>query len=240
MKERPNRVKDLTGVKFGRLTVISLAPRPWKADSEWNCKCECGNSVRVRGGNLKNGHTTSCGHCLTIEQYDTYYSAIVKNGQSFLFDKEDLPLILSYSWSMDKFGYVHGCEGKTRFKLHRLLMGNPKEVVDHINGNPSDCRKSNLRITSQHRNTFNSALPKNSTTGFKGVCWDKKEKKYMAHIHPNGKMKFLGYYNSPIDAALAYDKAAFLYFGEYARPNFMKGEIPNEQQKEVLELERAG
>lgn len=51
----------------------------------------------------------------------------------------------------------------------------------------------------------------------------------MAHIHPNGKTKFLGYYDNPIDAAIAYDKAASIYYGEFARLNFP---IKNEERNE--------
>ena len=47
---------DLTGKKFGNLTVISRAENKGKSVA-WNCVCDCGNSVIVTGSNLKNGHT---------------------------------------------------------------------------------------------------------------------------------------------------------------------------------------
>lgn len=155
---------------------------------------------------------------------------VCKNGRTFLFDAEDLALVNERAWSVGKDGYVHGTiEGQT-IKLHRLLLNAPSDmVVDHINGVPSDCRKQNLRIGSQHQNTMNCSIPKNSKTGFKGVCFDKRRGKYMAHIHPGRKTKFLGYYESPIEAALAYDKAASFYFGSFAKLNFMKEEN-NESQ----------
>ena len=232
------RLKDITGQTFGRLKVIEIAPKPWKNDAEWLCQCECGNVARVRGAYLRSGHTKSCGHCLSIKNCGAYCRATIKNGRSFIFDTEDLPFILRYSWSVTSQGYVLGAyKNKKPFKLHRLLLDNPDGVVDHINGNPSDCRKSNLRVATQHQNSFNSTLPKNSTTGYKGVCWDKKHNKYMAHIHPNGKMKFLGYFDNPIEAALAYDEAAFLYYGQYAKPNFKKEELNSEK---FLELEESG
>ena len=57
------RVKDMTGMKFGRLTVVSLNEEVSKQKKKlhWNCKCECGNEVIVRGDSLRNGRTTSCG-----------------------------------------------------------------------------------------------------------------------------------------------------------------------------------
>ena len=55
-------LQDLTGLKFGRLTVIERAPSKGK-DTRWRCKCDCGNEVVVRGNDLKRGATQSCG-CL--------------------------------------------------------------------------------------------------------------------------------------------------------------------------------
>ena len=55
------RVKDLTGMKFGRLTVIKECGRDKYGQALWLCRCECGNKVVVRGGNLRRGNTTSCG-----------------------------------------------------------------------------------------------------------------------------------------------------------------------------------
>lgn len=54
------RLKDLTGQKFGRLTVIERAPNKGKK-TMWRCKCDCGNETVVAGGNLTNGHIVSCG-----------------------------------------------------------------------------------------------------------------------------------------------------------------------------------
>ena len=63
MKEMINtgRLKDLTGMKFGRLTVIERRGSDKHKKALWLCKCDCGNEVIVRGSNLKDGFTTSCG-----------------------------------------------------------------------------------------------------------------------------------------------------------------------------------
>ena len=81
-------------------------------------------------------------------------------------------------------------------------------------------RRANLRITTQHNNTFNSKLPKSSTTGYKGACFDKRKGRYMGHIHPDGRFRFLGYFDTAEEAGLAYDKAASRYYGQYAKLNF--------------------
>lgn len=54
---------DLTGMKYGRLTVLERAdiPASTSKGARWLCRCDCGNNVVVRAGNLKDGHTSSCG-----------------------------------------------------------------------------------------------------------------------------------------------------------------------------------
>lgn len=52
---------DLTGQRFGRLTVIDRAPDVKKGVPRWNCICDCGGKCIVTTGNLRNGHTKSCG-----------------------------------------------------------------------------------------------------------------------------------------------------------------------------------
>ena len=65
-----NKFKDLTGQKFGKLTVIEraedyISPKNGR-EVQWRCKCDCGRECIVRGHSLRNGHTTSCG-CAIIE-----------------------------------------------------------------------------------------------------------------------------------------------------------------------------
>lgn len=215
---------DMTGCRCGYLTVIAKGDVYRGYDTRWVCRCDCGNQTVVRGSFLRNGHTKSCGNCQRFSLENGAMRCIVKSGRSFLIDAEDLRMVQGIRWSVGKDGYVIGYRADGgKVKLHRLLMGaKPGEVVDHINGNPSDCRRNNLRIASQHKNTYNSKLPKSSTTGFKGVCFVKNKNRYMAHIHPNGTTVFLGYYEEPEEAAIAYDKAASFYFGEFAKLNFQK------------------
>ena len=57
---------DLTGQKFGRLTVIKTVGKTKSGGYRWLCQCDCSHYVSVDGYDLRTGHTKSCG-CLRIE-----------------------------------------------------------------------------------------------------------------------------------------------------------------------------
>ena len=62
-----SKIKNLVEQKFNKLLVISRAENTKQGRAQWNCKCDCGNSLIVRGSYLLNGHTQSCG-CLRKEK----------------------------------------------------------------------------------------------------------------------------------------------------------------------------
>lgn len=90
-------------------------------------------------------------------------------------------------------------------------------MVDHINGNKLDNRKSNLRICTDAENARNSSK---KSGNFKGVQWRSDKHKFRARIMDNGKEIFIGYFTNEIEAAKAYDTKAKELFGEFARLNF--------------------
>lgn len=102
--------------------------------------------------------------------------------------------------------------------LHRLIVGAKKgEVVDHINHNTLDNRKSNLRICTQSQNHMNrKGAQVNSTTGELGVHWDSKLKKFRARLQKDGKTYNFGQYKSIEEAIEARKAAAADMFGEFA------------------------
>jgi hypothetical protein len=97
-----------------------------------------------------------------------------------------------------------------------LEYGDGKSV-DHINGNPLDNRRENLRICTQQENSWNQRKRRTNTCGFKGVYWDKGAKKYQAQICKDGKRKYLGLFDCPEKAHEAYCKAAQELHGEFSR-----------------------
>lgn len=147
-----------------------------------------------------------------------------KTDRQILVDDEDFELVSSYVWYAHSYGYPvrTWMRNGVNFHqyLHRLVMKTDKNV-DHKNGNPLDCRKSNLRIATQRENTYNKKIAKNNMSGYKGVGLHKPTGKYRAYIGNNGKTTHLGLFENIEDAAIAYDIAAIQLFGDFARCNIL-------------------
>lgn len=106
------------------------------------------------------------------------------------------------------------------YLVHRLawlyIHGYFPEMIDHINGKRDDNRLCNLRSVTPQQNSWNSKRPENNSTGYKGVIWNSKVNKWQASIGLNGSTKYIGVFNSPIEAHTAYRNAAKLNFGDFA------------------------
>ena len=101
--------------------------------------------------------------------------------------------------------------------MHREMLSPPPGMdVDHINGNPLDNRRANLRVCTRSENNGNLRRPRHNTSGFKGVCWEKWSGKWKATIKVKGKSRSLGRFLTPEDAHGAYCAAARAVWGEFA------------------------
>ena len=92
-------------------------------------------------------------------------------------------------------------------------------VVDHIDGNGTNNRRTNLRLCTRAQNLYNSR-PRASRSQYKGVRFDKRTGKWIAEITHRGRKHYLGAFDNEIEAAQAYDRKAGELFGPYARLNF--------------------
>ena len=89
--------------------------------------------------------------------------------------------------------------------------------VDHINGDPTDNRISNLRLATRAENGRNRKISKANTSGYKGVWWDNARSRWRAAIRIDGVKTALGCFPDPETAHAAYCEAASKYHGEFAR-----------------------
>jgi len=111
--------------------------------------------------------------------------------------------------------------------------------VDHINGDPLDNRRANLRVVDAAQNQWNRKP--NAGSAYKGVSWHPRKAKWQVRIRAQRHRYFLGYYADPGYAAQVYDAASRLLHGAYAHLNFPQQLPTAEVQARVLAyLSRAG
>ena len=153
-----------------------------------------------------------------IDLYDKSYNVIAKA----IIDIEDISKVKNIKWRMNCNGYVINNSNTSMF-LHRRIL-NTDKMVDHINGNRLDNRKSNLRICNHSQNQMNA--------NYKGV-YDYNER-YIAKIKLNGKQKHIGVFDIYEEALYARWFAERIVFKEFA----FKKEEPKilESRKEEIQL----
>lgn len=237
---------DLTGQKFGKLTVIKRLPDHYTSGGnkvhKWLCKCDCGrdDGVICSTGDLNSKRRWRCTYCVRDEsaermsrknkKYNTYdlsgeYGVgYTSKGEEFYFDLEDYDLIKDYCWHKHHNYFVAKINGKST-GLHKLVMGDLENQydIDHIKTeNKFDNRKLNLRKTTRQQNNSNRKLSKNNTSGVSGVRWHSRDKVWEAWIIVNYERKYLGRYSNFDDAVNARKLAEEEYYGEYSYDNSQK------------------
>ena len=118
-------------------------------------------------------------------------------------------LVTGIRWSVWGGGYLQGFINGKNTLFHYLVI--PKingKQCDHINRKKNDNRKCNLRHVTRTENMLNIGLTKANTSGYVGVSWNIKNRKWMASIRIDKKSKNLGYYDDPKAAHQAYREAA--------------------------------
>lgn len=154
------------------------------------------------------------------------YIALTRHMLSVV-DEWNFEKLNARTWRADKRPTAHGRKfvARSNFGLmHRIILGisDPKIEVDHRNGDPLDNREENLRLATHAQNNMNVGV-KTSRTGYKGVEITRSGR-YSARIRENNRRHFLGTFSDPISAAKAYDTAARVLHGEFARTNFSEEE----------------
>ena len=133
-----------------------------------------------------------------------------------VYDAEDSILIESSNWCLTNGYPSRRRNGKTEYLHHLLKKIRPGLEVDHKNGNRLDVRRKNLRLITHHANTQNLKLSSNNQSGYRGVSWCKRDKRWKAYATIRGKQHFVGRFRTVLEAARSV--SAF-------RSKYMKGSV---------------
>lgn len=145
----------------------------------------------------------------------------LSQGKVAMVDDSDYDYLMKWRWFAQKSKQTYYASRNTNIRMHRVIMCTPEGMeVDHINGNGLDNQKYNLRNCTPNQNRINRMSNLNGSSKYKGVSICRKRGKAEANISKNGKNKFIGYFKTEVEAALAYDKKAKELHGEYAKLNF--------------------
>ena len=221
--------KDLTGKRFGILTVIKRdeehanPKNPLWRHTKWICKCDCGNYKSVFQNSLEVGGTKSCGcmHHKWIKKYNEYEHVdnstvrvlLTNCNESFICDADDWERLKEYCWSKGIAGYPEArINGKNRLLHHMILPDCPDGMVrDHINLNKMDNRKENLRVVTRSINNANKRY--RNKHGYRGIVWSHaKVKPYYVCEYINGKKIQHGGYT--LEEAIAKSKEIYGFLSE--------------------------
>lgn len=196
---------------------------------------------------------TATGQSLTIGSMPSPSRQVqLMTGEVAVIDEADWPVVSYFRWRYSRTGragphakkYVMAAIGSPRIYLHRIVMGSPKGAfVDHIDGDPLNCRRANLRLVTKEQNAQNRRAHRTEgrTSKFRGVSWDKKARKWQATIYGGGTLYRLGWFTDDQLAAAVYDDASFVLHGEYGTRNFpARTPQPIELRKPVKQPEDYG
>ena len=137
----------------------------------------------------------------------------LSQGKVALVDADDYDNLCKYKWhavkSPKRKNYWRACrvENYKTISMHSEILQVPDDkFIDHINHNPLDNRKANLRECTITQNNWNTR-PYGKTSNYKGVYWHTRNKRWRATVWKDGRQIFLGNFVDEHDAARAYNKA---------------------------------
>ena len=162
-----------------------------------------------------------------VQPLDKPYRFIpLTQGQNAIVDVSDFASLSEFNWHADwsekaktfyarRNVYVGGKNNPMR--MHQCITG--AKETDHINGNGLDNRKENLRACTRTQNNCNRKAQSKNTSGYKGVYRTANRKRWRVWIGVNGASKYIGTFDTPEQAAKAYDDAAKEMHGDFAKFN---------------------
>lgn len=161
---------------------------------------------------MGNQYKRDCNHISLKNDYAIVHTVYKNLPVEILVDLDDVQELKQYTWSLNREGYVRTRINNKYILMHRFVNKCPdNQVVDHINRNKLDNRKSNLRNCSIAENCHNKNTPSNNKSGITGVLFNEQSKKWRAYIMCNGINYHLGFFNKKEEAIQARKNAEQTY-----------------------------
>lgn len=161
-------------------------------------------------------------HIVTQPQDSSYKLIPLTQNQNALVDTSDYEWLSQWNWcaAWNPRTKSYYARRKRVAMARQILDCDSKEKADHKNHNTLDNRRSNLRKASAVQNARNKIILSNNRSGWKGVTYHKRNRKWIAKIGINSKTLNLGSFSDRKTAARAYDIAAIKLYAEFAHLNF--------------------
>jgi hypothetical protein len=160
-----------------------------------------------------------------VSGFAIHRSVPVAGGSVAWVDQCDYSRIAALKWCRHSQGYpVRGVGPRGHMRVvamhHHVMQTVAGQRVDHINRNPLDNRRRNLRLCTHAENNRNKRMRSDNTSGYRGVIRDGRRGHWRAVIGSDGEHHYLGSFRGAKDAARAYDAAALVLHGSFASLNF--------------------
>jgi hypothetical protein len=157
-------------------------------------------------------------------------------GKVALVDDDDYERVQGYHWQARPIGrrtktwYAYTHIAHEYIFMHRFILQVAPQTnkVDHVDHDGLNNQKANLRIVTNIQNSQNKRKGSKNTSGYKGVTFHKRVGKRQSVIYIMKRCIYLGTFITAREAAIAYDKAATLYYGEFASLNFPEGQLSDD------------
>lgn len=168
--------------------------------------------------------------------HSDHIEILLTQGYSTIVDLDCPEEILEKNWcALVQRKSVYAVRSSSQVYLHRAILGltDPTIQVDHRNGDSLNNMRANLRPCTQRQNLANQGANTGSTSRFRGVSWDRRQRCWVAQVgywdgQQSGRV-WAGHFDDEATAAQAWDKAALesgLYDPEFLRLNFPNVSTP--------------
>jgi len=149
-----------------------------------------------------------------VQTNETFCDIYLGENKIAIIDNKDFLRMKRFHWYKSSNGYIY--DSKTMIMLHRYVMrATGNEVIDHINRDKTDNRKSNLRKCTKSENAYNSKVKINNTSKVTGVWFRKDTNKWVAEIKHEYKKISLGCFADKDDAIKARKEAERIYCNDF-------------------------